>query len=90
MRLERVLPTPTTAPPRRQPIRGYRIRWYAPWWKLDPDDSRRWSHRWYSQEAPALSRARRLLDKGMVVEMDVYGLDHQHSVRWDLDDDVPF
>lgn len=90
MNVERILPTPTTAPPRRHPLRGYRVRWHHPDWQLGIDGNPSWARRWYTQERAALRYASKLLHLGYFVEMDVYRLNHVRSVRWDLDDEVPF
>jgi len=75
---------------RRQPKRAFRVRWYGPEWRPGIDGRPAWTHRWYVREVPARRRIQRLLDAGHTVELDVFQLELVRSVRWDLDDGVPF
>lgn len=83
------LPTPVPAPPRRHPLRAWRVRWTRPEWTLDHTGHPRWTMRWYAQEAAALRLVARVRDSGAIVELDVYGLHHDRSVTWP-DDEDPF
>lgn len=81
------LPTPVAAPPRRHPLRAWRVRWTRPAWSLDRYGCVRWHSRWYVQRDAALRLVRHLRDSGAEVELDTFALVHDASVTWPDEED---